>query len=118
MGKSDLHKKILSLIKECFPKETIREEEPIKIGKKTLYLDIYIPRLNIAIEADGEQHFKFSKFYHADIFAFNKQKNNDKEKEEYCTESGITLVRIKYNDSMTVNDISKKITDKLREQSK
>ncbi len=118
MAKSELHKKVLSLVRECYPKETIKEELPIKIGNKTLYLDIYLPRLKIALECDGQQHSKFNKFFHADIASFNQQKKNDKNKEDYCEEEGISLIRVKYNDSMTVENITNKILDKLKESEK
>lgn len=109
MKKSELHKSTCSIIKECYPKEPIIEEHPIKIGSKTLYLDIYLPRLNVAFEADGEQHSKFNKFFHADIFAFQAQKKNDKEKEEYCQENAIVLIRIKFDDKINKEFITNKI---------
>lgn len=115
MPKSDLHKKTLALAKKCYPKEKIKEEISIKVGNKTLYIDIYIPRLKLAIEADGVQHSKFNPFFHADINSFNQQKKNDKLKEDYCKEEGITLVRVKYNDIMTVESLSNMILNKLTE---
>ncbi len=114
MPKSDLHKTVLNLAKKCYPGEKIREEEAIKIGNHTLFLDIFFPRLKLAIECDGQQHFAFSKFFHSDAMSFNRQKKNDKIKEEYCNENKITLVRIKYNDQMTVEFLSQKILEAFK----
>ncbi len=113
MKKSDLHKTTCALVKECYPKEPITEEFPIKIGNKTLYLDIYLPRLNIALECDGIQHFKFNKFFHPDIFSFQRQKKNDKEKEEFCKENNISLARVKFDDKLDVDLVRNKILEAL-----
>lgn len=113
--KSDLHKSIYGIIKLIYPRETLEEEYPIKIGNKTLFIDIYIPRLNIAIECDGIQHDQFSKFYHQDIFTFKNQQKNDKLKEEYCAEKGITIVRISHKDPLNETFIGNKIIKSLKE---
>lgn len=63
-------------------------------GRK-LFIDIYYPNLNIAIEVDGEQHY-----------ARNKWKENleqiqqrDQCKNRLLEEHDILLIRLKYNDS-------------------
>ena len=98
---SQLHRDVYNLVKECYPNEKIREEEPINVGGKTLYLDIFIPRLKIAVECDGEQHFKFNKFYHTNSAAFVQQKKNDELKNGYCEDNNISLARVKFDDKLT-----------------
>lgn len=57
--------------------------------------DFYLPEKNIIIEYDGEQHFK-------PIFSFDteqtfkKRQLHDKEKNQYCFNNNITLIRIPY----------------------
>lgn len=117
MPKSDLHKRTLILVKKCYPQEKIKEEVFIKVGNKNLYIDIYIPKLKIAIENDGQQHFKFSEFFHADVASFNNQKKNDRLKEQYCEENSITLVRVRFDEELNVEKLRNKILNKLKERS-
>ena len=91
---SQLHKDALRVVKELFPHHNISNEFPIKIGNNTLYLDIYIKELKIAVETDGEQHQKFNKFFHGDAAGFARAKRNDAMKEEFCKNNNIALVRL------------------------
>ncbi len=111
---SNLLKSVYNIVREIYPKEAIRQEETIKIDNKTLFLDIYIPRFKVAIEVDGQQHYEFNKFYHADAAAFIRQKKNDKLKEEYCRESNISLVRIRYDEKVDKDILTNKIMEALR----
>lgn len=113
--KSKLHKETLKVVKECYPNEAIVEELPIKAKGHTLFIDIFIPRLKIGIECDGVQHFEFSKMYHGDQYALARQKSNDRIKESFCEDKGITLIRIKYNDKITREFIYEKILSALTE---
>jgi len=67
--------------------------------KLPLPFDFYLPKKNMCIEYDGEQHFikwRFSNKKKA-IIKFNIQKSHDKTKTEYCTKNDIILKRIKYD---------------------
>lgn len=57
--------------------------------------DFYLPKQNILIEYDGEQHFRpvFS-FDTADHF--KQRQKHDREKDEYCFSHDISLIRIPY----------------------
>ncbi len=114
-GASNLHKETFDLVAQCFPQEGIKQEEPIKINGKTLYLDIYLPRLKIAVECDGIQHSIYNKFFHVDAMAFRQQKENDRLKEEFCAAVGITLVRINYNEQMDKNKLKDKILKTIKD---
>jgi len=75
--------------------------------KRMLPFDFYLPKLNICIEFDGEQHFR-----EVELFGgkeeFENRERRDKIKTKYCKEKGIKLFRIKYN--MDVNSfLSKRI---------
>lgn len=111
---SEFHKKVYNIVKECYPEETLLNEEPIKVSGKVLYLDIYIPRLKIAIECDGIQHDKFSKFYHGDATNFLMQKKNDKLKNEFCQLNNIALVRVSYKDKLNKDFLTDKILEAMR----
>lgn len=111
---SNLHKDILKAAEEAFPGEVILQEESIRVDDKTLFLDIYLPRLKIAIECDGVQHEKFNKFFHRDIATFAIQKKNDQLKELYCKENAISLIRMSYKDEITVESLSAKVLEELK----
>ncbi|MGI5704409.1 DUF723 domain-containing protein [Escherichia coli] len=63
----------------------------------TLPFDFYIEDLNLCIEYDGEQHFQCSEHW-GGIKSLKQTQHNDKIKNTYCTENGINLLRLKYNE--------------------
>ena len=62
---------------------------------RLLPFDFYLPNNNIAIEFDGEQHFRSVDFF-AGESALIKRKKYDKIKDIYCKINNITLLRIPY----------------------
>ena len=80
------------------------------IYKKHLFLDFYLPDYNIAIECQGEQHFKPVDFSNnKDIIKAKKcleiTQKRDKIKKELCENNGIKVFYINYDE----NDINSKI---------
>lgn len=63
--------------------------------EKPLPFDFYIPSAKMAIEYDGEQHFKPIDYFGGDK-EFTKRINYDKIKNQYCDDNDIFLVRIPY----------------------
>lgn len=112
---SELHRTVFELVTQCFPNEAIRQEESIRVDGKTLFIDIYLPKLKIAIECDGIQHFKYNAFFHTDAMSFANQKKNDASKKEYCRVNGITLVRVAYNEKMDKDSLKERILTQMRE---
>lgn len=111
---SEFHKKILDSIILIFPGEKVETETSIQFDGKTLYLDIYLPKLKIAIECDGEQHNKFSKFFHGTMANFELQKKNDELKNRYCAAFGISVIRVQYKDKIDVDSLKKQILNTIR----
>lgn len=98
-AKSKLHEKALSIIKELVPLTIVCEEVPIKIKRgKTLYLDIFLPDYNIAIEVHGKQHYEFVKAFHGYAHRFGRAQLNDTLKREWCELNGIRIIELKYNE--------------------
>lgn len=64
-------------------------------NKQPLPFDFYIPSIKMAIEYDGEQHFKPIDYFGGDK-EFKKRIKNDKIKNQYCDDNDIFLVRIPY----------------------
>ena len=62
---------------------------------RVLPFDFYIPSLNMTIEYDGIQHFEPKDFFGGEE-SFNKLKEHDSIKSNYCMENNIRLLRIPY----------------------
>ncbi|MFW6226075.1 MAG: hypothetical protein ACOC3V_03880, partial [bacterium] len=74
--------------------------------KRKLKFDFYLPKYNICIEYDGEQHYRVVNRFGGEKGFINRQRK-DKIKNNYCKENNIYLLRIKYNDNIV--DILDKI---------
>lgn len=81
-------------------------------NKNELSLDFYIEELNIAIECQGEQHYRPIKWFGGEI-NFNAQIKNDLLKKKLCEEHGIKLVY--YSKSTLSDEGTFKEVDKLIE---
>lgn len=98
--------------KGCFKIENILKDKRISFIKEhafsdcrgdflPLRFDFFIPSHNIAIEYDGQQHFKPTKFHNRMTETqinemFDKVIKYDKIKELYCQQKNISLIRISY----------------------
>lgn len=65
-------------------------------NKYPLPFDFFLPKRNILIEYDGEQHSKIVKFF-GGFEEFEKRKINDTIKNDYCSSIGIKLIRFSGN---------------------
>lgn len=59
--------------------------------KQLLSLDFYIPKLNIAIECQGKQHFEPMECFGGEA-SFNKTNTRDKIKNSLCNENGVKII--------------------------
>lgn len=64
-----------------------------------LPFDFYLPKYNVCIEYDGEQHFRPVEFWGGEI-DFAKRQQNDRIKTEFCLSHGIKLLRIRYDEDV------------------
>lgn len=64
-------------------------------------------KLIALIEFDGEQHFKFTKYFHKTVLDFMKAREWDRKKNAYCLAKKITLIRVPYwdLDKLTFNSL-------------
>lgn len=74
--------------------------------------DVYICRLNVAIEYQGKQHFE-----PVDIFggqaSFEEQKARDERKKEINFQEGVHLVYINYWEDISTDLIKRKVSEAL-----
>lgn len=82
---------------------TYESRKTIDLKHKKLFLDFYLFE-GIAIEYDGEQHFKSICTFGGDS-RLAKQINNDKLKDNYCIENNIKLIRIPYTEYKNIETI-------------
>ena len=69
---------------------------PVTGGDFNLELDCYNPELNLALEYNGAQHYKYIPFFHRNKEAFLNQKYRDEMKRTKCIENGIRLIEVPY----------------------
>jgi len=74
--------------------ENVRPGWLISHNLTRLELDIFIESEKVAIEIQGEQHFRFISFFHKSYSEFEKRKQYDQEKRDLCHGAGIRLVEI------------------------
>lgn len=105
---------LLEVVKEIFPNQKVVLEYNVA-DRGGLFIDIFLPRLNIGFEFDGEQHFRYIEHFHGDVHGFLKAQRRDAEKDELCGEKGIKLVRIAYDEPMTKEFVTQRIEEALDE---
>lgn len=64
--------------------------------KKNLELDCYNKDLKIALEYNGQQHYRFTPHFHKTKTKFFSQVHRDDWKRKKCLEKGIRLIEIPY----------------------
>ena len=61
-----------------------------------LELDIYNDDLKVAIEYNGQQHYKYTPYFHKNEEAFRNQQYRDELKRMMCKNNGIMLIEVPY----------------------
>lgn len=79
-----------------------------------LQLDRYYPGLKLGWEFDGKQHEEYNKYIHRSQKNFEYYQECDRLKEKYCKQEGITLIRVAWNDKITVESIKLSIEAKSK----
>jgi hypothetical protein len=69
------------------------------VNKLPLRFDFYIPKYNICIEYNGEQHYKPVKYF-GGVKNLEYNRKKDKIKQEFCANNRINLLIIKYDESV------------------
>lgn len=67
-----------------------------------LPFDFYLPDKNTIIEFDGRQHFGETKYF---SYSYEKTKDHDEIKNEYCNKNNIKLIRIPFWDYNKIESI-------------
>lgn len=85
-------------LRKRYPHYLILEEFPIPGSK--LRIDFFLPELLLAVEVHGEQHFKFTPFFHKSIHDFMNGVKRDAQKAEWCNLNDIELIIVRQDDNL------------------
>jgi hypothetical protein len=67
-----------------------------------LELDCYNPELRLAVEYNGEQHYKYIPYFHKNKEAFLNQKYRDELKIRMCKDNNITMITVPYTEKKNI----------------
>lgn len=95
--RSRYHKRARALLAEMFPLDR-RLEEVVIPASNGLSIDILLPSRNLALEIQGEQHYRFVPFFHQDRLGYWKALRRDIEKRNWCELNEIRLVELPFNE--------------------
>tara|TARA_B100001093_G_scaffold135533_3_gene128023 strand:- start:1894 stop:2301 length:408 start_codon:yes stop_codon:yes gene_type:complete len=97
--RSKLQKKVKDLLYSNWVSDVVFEELPVLGTRMTL--DFYNANKKLAVEVDGNQHYKYNKFFHSNSRQnFLSQLQRDEKKEYFCEINQIKLVRILERDTI------------------
>lgn len=94
---SKLQREISRLLSVYFGKYTIRENirpEWLVFDGERVELDFYIEELSIAIEVQGEQHYRYVQIFHHTQDGFRKRVACDEFKRRACDKFGVRLYEV------------------------
>ena len=94
---SQFAEEMLSLLKKAFPSAKIISEHFVNYTGNQLFFDFYLPAMNILIECQGEQHYKFVTHFHGTQAEYKVAKRRDQLKREWAKQEKIPLLEIKFN---------------------
>ena len=101
------------LVKSVLPDhEVMREATPDWLGK--LRLDIFVPSLNLAIEYQGEQHFRPIELFGGES-GFQRTLQRDVRKKRLCKENGVKLLYFKYNEVLSKATVAEKLNSIIQQ---
>jgi hypothetical protein len=69
-----------------------------------LELDCYNPELRLAVEYNGEQHYKFIPYFHKNKESFLNQKYRDELKMRMCKDNNITIIVVPYTEKNNIKN--------------
>jgi very-short-patch-repair endonuclease len=95
--KSGIQKNVKDHLKHHWFADVVFEEFPVAGTRLTL--DFYNSTQKTAIEVDGNQHYRYNKFFHSNSRQnFLQQLKRDERKEYFCEINKIKLIRVLESD--------------------
>jgi hypothetical protein len=94
---SDFEEYIGDLLAEAFSQATIKPQFTVNYMNQLLFFDFYIPALNLLVECQGEQHYKYVPYFHGSKAEYKLHVQRDALKREWAKQQKITLYEIPFN---------------------
>ena len=85
---------------------------PVTGNNHNLELDCYDPELKLAVEYNGEQHYKYVPYFHKNKEAFHNQKYRDLIKRQMCRDNGVHLIEVP--NTIKIGQIEQYLLNQLR----
>ena len=73
----------------------------------------FLIKPDVAIEYDGNIHFKYIPFIHKNLKGFMNRLYNDQKKDLFCKENGIKLVRIRFDELLNYETLFNKLEEHI-----
>ena len=112
-GEKECRRVLESIFKKPFPKarpDFLRN--PVTGNNFNLELDCFNTELNLACEYSGQQHYKYTPFFHKNKEAFHNQKYRDYMKKTMCERYGVNLIEVPY--TVKTQDIKGYLIEQLK----
>lgn len=101
-------------VRALYPKyEVQREASPDWLGRQRF--DIYLPEVQVAIEYQGQQHFRPVEFFGGEK-GYQRAKQRDREKRKKSKAAGVVIVEFKYNEDITERKIQERLDKAITRQ--
>ena len=98
---------LYGVVRRLFPNEIVRREtSPKWLGRQRL--DIYLPRVGLAIEHQGEQHYRPIEGFGGD-HAFALTRERDERKRALCEENSVGVVDMRFDEALTVDNVRRRL---------
>lgn len=110
-GETECRKAIESITGQPFPRSRPSFLHN-KISGHNLELDCFNDDLKLAVEYNGEQHYKYIPYFHSSKDSFYNIKYRDEMKKQLCDQAGIKLIIVPY--TVKINNIESYIASKLK----
>ncbi len=89
LSASKLHLEAMAKVEQEFGNYDILHEFPVAGSK--MRFDMFLPQINVAVEAQGEQHDKYVKHFHRNRKKFAQARMRDEKKKSFCIRNQISL---------------------------
>ncbi len=99
---------LYGVIRELFPDQRVlREASPDWLGR--MRIDIYLPELKLAIEHQGEQHFRPIPMFGGEK-AHAKVVERDAMKRKLCLDNGVTVIDVRFDAPITKSALRQRLS--------
>lgn len=110
-GETECRRAIESITGEPFPRS--RPSFLLnKVSGHHLELDCFNEDLKLAIEYNGEQHYKYIPYFHSNKDSFYNIRYRDEMKKQLCKDAGVELIIVPY--TVKINEIEAYIENKYQ----